>query len=350
MYQYELCAVPSSIIDEFCFIRKGNKANIVKKLAIISTEPCPPDEVIVDGGQLLYHIVWLCGGTISPVATSMATRLKNYSVIPTKISFDRYGNVSAKDHERSRRAGGAVPVEYNLTLTSPLPNRDVIMKSRANKKLISRLLCTCPMDSHILMVGDDEGLLNHDEADVLMISYMIEAVRKGKRVIRIISDDTDVLILLVFWVGKLMNTSLNQLEKWDGSVLHVNDNAAALGDKRLQLLGMHAVTGCDTVSYPFKKGKLTALSKLQQGDFPESYSVVGEETATHEDLKRTGQNFFAALYGQPNCSSMNTARYMIFTKKKGKPPLVKSLPPTDKKSAPSHAASTLSSIIVEGSR
>ena len=45
---------------------------------------------------------------------------------------------------------------------------------------------------------------------------------------------------------------------------------------------------------------------------------------------RTGQNFFAALYGQPKCSSMNTARYRIYTKKKGKPPLGKSLPPTDK--------------------
>ena len=50
----------------------------------------------------------------------------------------------------------------------------------------------------------------------------------------------------------------------------------------------------------------------------------------HDYLIRTGQNFFAALYGQPKCSSMNTARYMIYTKKKGKPPLVKSLPPTDK--------------------
>ena len=123
-----------------------------------------------------------------------------------------------------------------------------------------------------------------------------------------------------------------QLEKWDGSVLHVNDIAAdrAIGPTSLQHLGMHAVTGCDIVSYHFKKGKLTALSKLQQGDFPELYCVVGDETATHENLMRTGQNFFAALYGQPNCSSMNTARYMIYTKKNGKPPFVKSLPPTDK--------------------
>ena len=72
----------------------------------------------------------------------------------------------------------------------------------------------------------------------------------------------------------------------------------------------------------YKKGKLTALSKLQQGDFPELYSVVGEETATHEDLMRIEHYFLAALYGQPKCSSMNTAQYMIYIKKKGKAPLV----------------------------
>ena len=31
VFEYELCAVPFSIIDEFGFIRKGNKANVVKK-------------------------------------------------------------------------------------------------------------------------------------------------------------------------------------------------------------------------------------------------------------------------------------------------------------------------------
>ena len=147
VFEYELCAVSSSIIDEFSFIRKGNRANIVEKLAIISFEPRPPDDVILDGGQLLYHIVWPWGGTISTVARSMATSLKNYTVITIKIFFNRYGNVSAKDHERSRRAGGAFPAEYNLTLT----NRDIIMKSKANKRFISRLLCTCTMDSHNLM-------------------------------------------------------------------------------------------------------------------------------------------------------------------------------------------------------
>ena len=54
----------------------------------------------------------------------------------------------------------------------------------------------------------------------------------------------------------------------------------AIGPTSLQLLGMHAVTGCDTVSYPFKKGKLTALSKLQQGDFPD-YTLSLERIQPH---------------------------------------------------------------------
>ena len=111
-----------------------------------------------------------------------------------------------------------------------------------------------------------------------------------------------------------------QMEKWYGSVLNINKTAAALGSKSLQLLVMHAVTGCDTVSYPFNKGKLTALNKLQECDFPGLYSVIGEEKATHKDLLKTGQQFFAVLYGQPKCTNMNASRHNIYTKKKGKPP------------------------------
>ena len=32
VFEYELCGVPSAIIDEFGLLRKGNKANLVKKI------------------------------------------------------------------------------------------------------------------------------------------------------------------------------------------------------------------------------------------------------------------------------------------------------------------------------
>ena len=94
----------------------------------------------------------------------------------------------------------------------------------------------------MLMVGADEGLVIHEEADVLMGFFIIDAVRDGKKVIRILSDDTDVFAILIFWVRKLGIKALVQMEKWHGTVLHINNIVAALGDTSLQLLGMHAVT------------------------------------------------------------------------------------------------------------
>ena len=45
-------------------------------------------------------------------------------------------------------------------------------------------------------------------------------------------------------------------------------------------MGMHVLSGCDTVSYPFIKGKISALNTLQAaGDFPKLYQVLHEEDA-----------------------------------------------------------------------
>ena len=101
-------------------------------------------------------------GTVSTIATNIGAKLQSYNALPTTVVFDRYGNVSAKDHERERRAIGVCAGTYNVTLTSPLPNREVIMKSKANKILLSFLLCTCML------------ALN-------MFSFMIDAVRDGRR-------------------------------------------------------------------------------------------------------------------------------------------------------------------------
>lgn len=179
------------------------------------------------------------------------------------------------------------------------------------------------------MVGEGQGVIDHDEVVVMMVSYMIQAVREGKRSVRIVSDDTDVFVLLVYWVRKVNICALVQMEKWNGTVIDINDTAASLGDKSLQLLRMHAITGCDTVSYPYNKGKIIALSTLCEGSFEELSTSVGEKTTMHEELLMTGQMFFASLYGIPKCKTMNDARHNLYIKKKGKPPHVKALPPTD---------------------
>ena len=41
------------------------------------------------------------------------------------LVFDRYDDISAKDHKRVRR-GGECSTDYNLTINSPLPSRYAI--------------------------------------------------------------------------------------------------------------------------------------------------------------------------------------------------------------------------------
>ena len=68
-----------------------------------------------------------------------------------------------------------------------------------------------------------------------------------------------------------------QMEKWDGVILNINATYANLGDTVCpQLLGAHALSSCDTVSYTFGKGKASVLKTLKAGNFPGLFDVLGE--------------------------------------------------------------------------
>ena len=99
-----------------------------------------------------------------------------------------------------------------------------------------------------------------------------------------LSDDTDVFVLLVYWTYRAKLECKVQMERWDGTVLDINATCAELGMQCLQLLGMHALTGCITTSYPHGKGKVRALNTLVSGNCPGLADVVGEVGATHTEL------------------------------------------------------------------
>ena len=79
----------------------------------------------------------------------------------------------------------------------------------------------------------------HDEADVTMIAYLLQAAESGQSIIRILTDDTDVFVLLVYWVWKMQLHSAVHMERWNGVVIDINATCLLLGSKCLQLPGMH---------------------------------------------------------------------------------------------------------------
>ena len=71
------------------------------------------------------------------------------------------------------------------------------MKSMANKKALIRVLSTFNLGNKMTMVGREKSMYSHDEADIIIISYLLELVKNGMNTVRVISDDTNIFVLLL---------------------------------------------------------------------------------------------------------------------------------------------------------
>ena len=104
------------------------------------------------------------------------------------------------------------------------------------------------------------------------------------------------------------------MERFDGSVLSINAICADLGQKCLHLLCMHALSGCDTTSNPYDKGNATALNTKVSG-FYQCLAITDDIDTTHSELINAAMPSFIH-YSQPPVTSLESAFYNIFTKKK----------------------------------
>ena len=120
-FQYELCAVPPSFIDEYGCLLKGNKSVLCNRIGVVQVDPSSTsDVVIVNMQQMLHHIVWPHGGDTPRLFENTKQRLSSYHDYPSGtekiLVFDNYDDIPAMDHERIRRGGGEGYTDYNLTI------------------------------------------------------------------------------------------------------------------------------------------------------------------------------------------------------------------------------------------
>ena len=88
-----------------------------------------------------------------------------------------------------------------------------------------------------------------------LCSHMLHAAVDGVQTIRILSDDTDVFVL-VYWTSRMR--VVDNMEKWNDDVLDVNKTIEQLGLRKCsQLLGLHALSGCDRCRTRSEKGKVS---------------------------------------------------------------------------------------------
>ena len=143
--------MPSSLFDNCGRMRKTSKAALVSQLGIIKLDEPEADYFIIDGNEMLYHVVWPKAGNVRQLSANFIKALARDGK-QVQVVFDKYSTSSIKGHERIRHAGDKLYPNYNLTLDTDLSSRDKIMNTH-NKEQVIKLLCEATTMSSVHMVG-----------------------------------------------------------------------------------------------------------------------------------------------------------------------------------------------------
>ena len=161
---------------------------------------------------------------------------------------------------------------------------------------------------------------------------MVKVAGSGCGSIKVISDDTDVFVLILYFYNKEGLTCNVSMESPIANRSVIDIKATALQHKELtsQPPASNALTGCDMVSFIFSIGKVTALKALRSGCQLKS---LGEKDADIDVVVSEATAFVAACYGSKEKGNMSAVHHDVWTSKLTKPnitsaPKLKCLPPT----------------------
>lgn len=330
-FKFELAARPPSLFDEVS-LRKGNKSSLVKAFVPEESINIPDDCVfIIDGGHLLHSVKWPRPATYGDVMNCYISYVNYHFKDRCVVVFDGYPDqATIKCCEQQRRAARRTsttiqPQDNNFTTTT---QAEFLSNNRNKKCFIEMLADRCL--KHNIKVR-----LAVSDADSLIVSTALEEAKKGETVV-VVGKDTDLLVLLTSFASvtdKVMFLRPAGSKKKE-SLFNISRQQTALGDIGEILLFVHAVTGCDTTSAIFKKGKLNAL-KLVQKDRPlmEDMHIFTKQGATKAELFAAGEKFLIRLYSGSTSTTLDDLRYFRYNHIVSRQPLNKvfnlaSLPPT----------------------
>lgn len=365
LLRHELAQVPTSMFEEDTGdMRIARSKSILKtKLKVEqSTIGGPTDSIVIDGCALLWVVHWPEKGTVRDFVSNYAKIVtgKLEGNCRVHVIFDRYHDYSVKSGTRCSRAT-PVSRDHQLSLDSPLPPQQTVLHVSKNKIQLIDMICDMLMSTinpnSLVITGKspvpvevNNGLIIqrcdlktlHEEADIIIPRQVVYLASVGCQKIKVISDDTDVFVLLIHYYLEMNLTAILLLEStiMGRPVIDVSDTLDKHRHIAPQLLSAHALSGCDTVASYFGISKANVLKVLEAG-----YKLkhLGNISADLEDVFCEATKFVAACYGQ-KChpgETMSDIRYKVWITKtrrlresasakfvKLHQRLLKSLPPT----------------------
>ena len=261
--------------------------------------------------------------------------------------FDSYEEGSVKDTERSRRA--TIKPSETCTVAEDTPmlvNIDTFWASISNKAKLQALLrkwvtenvenkcpeveivfgnfCAQSMSLPCQILKEDcrmslpELDLNIEEADVRLMSHAMHATRTGAKRLVILSGDTDVMVLALFFNSDLETNDLYELRTRAG----VGDSMGniplhVIAEKKQELCtvlpAIDILTGCDTTS------KVGTKLSAQKPPAIQLLSEFGKSLASpnqDEIIRKSEEYLVQVLKPSTTCTTIDDLRYELYHQSK----------------------------------
>ena len=154
------------------------------------------------------------------------------------------------------------------------------------------------------------------DADALIAATAISIGNKNISV-AVVGSDSDLLSILI--ARGHPHTTIYfmkpQTNKNEGKCFHICNIQRNLESLKDSFLFFHAVTGCDTTSAIFNKGKQSAFKILQKDqELSKAVTAFNNSDLDPKTIIEVGERFLVRLYGGKNNVSLDELRYNLYNK------------------------------------
>lgn len=180
-----------------------------------------------------------------------------------------------------------------------------------------------------------------DDADSLIVQTALQKYAVGGPPVMVVAEDIDILVLITGLTPK--DQTIYFLKSAKGNKAQQMFSSKSLDSRpfiRDNILFLHAISGCDTTSAFFRKGKKSMVEKLANnvtkggGDNELGAAIESfkKHDLSHETVFENGKSVILAFYTDSRAKTLTALRYETFTrltaKKTHTATTLASLPPT----------------------
>ena len=351
---HELGPFPYSLATLDGGLMKTSKAKLLPLLEkdVATLDSVPSSAAYIVDAMAALQATIPAGGTFGCLAEQILNGI-TYGIIPGgRVDFvsDQYPHDSIKSLERQKRGSSGMLLVTITAAEQRLPTWKKFMAASPNKvSLISFLINQWKMPRYaqllkgkslyVTLADKCERLTSTDgttvvaevvaelqsqqeEADTRLFLHAYHAASSGYTAVIVKSPDTDVAVIGAWAASRIpaqliLHTGTAQLILHTGTAqrsryISLSNVTSSHGSDLCDALpGLHAFTGCDTVSSFSRRGKYGAF-KLVKSGHAQAMQRLGESLSTDDDLIGLCEQFVCRMYRKESFTSVNALRYHLF--------------------------------------